>query len=64
MNKAEYKARKDLLKDKCPICKKRFKLGDKFILCAIQEPAGDFYINAIAIPIHAKCYYVEKNGTN
>jgi len=62
MNKQQWEARENLLNDVCPICKKKFKLKDKFILCPIQEPNGDYIINAIAIPIHTKCYYVKKEN--
>jgi len=57
--KQEFIARENMLKEKCLVCKKRFKLGERFILCPIQESSGEFYINAMAVPIHTKCYYVE-----
>jgi hypothetical protein len=60
IKKSEWKARKNLLNDICFVCKKKFKLGDRFILCPIQESLGDNFINAVAIPIHTDCYYIEE----
>lgn len=56
----EFEVGKRMVKDKCLVCHKKFKLKEKIILCPIQEPKGDYFINSIAIPIHVKCYYVEK----
>jgi len=61
----EFDVGEHMLKDKCPICKKKFKLKEKIVLArearwAIQQPAGDYWINAISLPIHTKCFYVEK----
>jgi len=60
MTLKEFEVGEHMLKDKCLVCKKKFKLKEKIILHAIQEPKGDYFINAIAIPIHKNCYYVEK----
>ena len=56
----EFDVGEHMLKDKCPICKKKFKLNEKIVLWAIQQPAGDYWINAVSLPIHTKCFYVEK----
>lgn len=55
-----FEVGKHMLKDKCPVCEKKFKMGEKIVLCPIQEPKGDYFIDARAIPIHTKCYFVEK----
>ena len=47
--------------NKCLVCKQKFKLKEKIVLCPIQAPKGDYFINAMAIPIHTKCYWVENN---
>ena len=57
----EFEVGEHMLKDVCPICKANFQIGEKVILCPIQEPSGDFFINAISLPIHTKCYYVDKD---
>ena len=44
----------------CPICEKKFKTKEKIVLCPIQEPREGF-ASVMSIPIHAKCYWVEKN---
>ena len=56
----EFEVREHMLKDKCPVCKKKFELKEKIVLIPIQIPKGNYFINAIALPIHTKCYYVEK----
>ena len=56
----EWNAVGHMLKETCPVCKKKFKLNEKFILCPIQEPKGDYIINSVAIPIHTECYYVDE----
>lgn len=46
--------------NKCLVCEKEFKLGEKIVLVPIQgvkEGLG----NVMAIPIHSKCYWVEKD---
>lgn len=58
--KKEFEIGEHMLKDKCLVCKKLFKLKEKIILLPIQEPDGDYFINSIAIPIHTKCYYVKE----
>jgi hypothetical protein len=58
--KREFEAGENILKDKCPVCRKKFIKGEKIILCPIQEPEGDYFINAMALPIHTKCYYKKK----
>ena len=59
--KHEFEVGKNMLKKKCPVCRQHFCLKEKIILCPIQEPAGDYFINALAIPIHKDCYYKEKD---
>ena len=46
--------------NKCMVCLKKLKIGEKIVLCPIQKPKGKYYINAVAIPIHTKCFWVEK----
>jgi hypothetical protein len=58
--KREFEVRDNLIEEVCPVCKSNFKLGEKIILCPIQEPKGDYWINAIALPIHTKCHYIDK----
>jgi hypothetical protein len=60
----EFEVGNNMIKDVCPVCKKNFKIGERIILLPIQKPTGDFFINSIAIPIHTKCYYVEKDEEN
>ena len=60
MTKEEYEVREHMLKDKCPICKTRFKLKEKIVLVSLQEPKGPYFITSMALPIHTKCYYIEK----
>lgn len=50
--KEEYK--------KCLVCLKYLKVGEKIVLVPIQKPKGDYFINSVAIPIHTKCHWVEK----
>jgi hypothetical protein len=56
----EFDVNEQLLDETCPICKEKFKLGEKIVLVPIQAPKGDYFINAISLPIHTKCYFVEK----
>ena len=55
-----FKIGKYMLKEVCPVCNKKFKLGEDIVLCPIQVPKGCYVINAVSLPIHVKCYYVEK----
>ena len=61
MIEQEFKVGEHMLKDVCPVCKKNLKLGEKIVLIPIQSPKGNYFINAISIPIHTKCYWVEKD---
>lgn len=47
--------------NKCMVCLKKLKVKEKIILCPIQKPKGSYFINAVSIPIHTKCYWVEQN---
>lgn len=59
----EFEVEEHMLKEKCQVCRKKFKSGEKIILCPIQAPAGEgYYINALSIPIHRSCYFVEDKG--
>lgn len=61
MKQSEFEVGEHMLKEKCLICNKKFKLKEKIILCPIQAPAIDGeFINARAISLHTKCYFVEK----
>ena len=55
----EFEVGKHMFKDKCMVCKKKFKLKEKIILCPIQQPK-EGYASAMAIPIHTKCYWIEE----
>lgn len=43
------------------VCLKKFKLKEKIVLVSIQKPKGDYFINSVALPIHTKCHWVEKD---
>lgn len=58
----EFEVGKAQLKDRCPICQKKFKLNEKIILCPIQDYMGEGFVNAMAIPIHTDCYYIKVKG--
>ena len=60
----EFEVGENMINDTCPICKKKFKLKEKIILCPIQKPKGDYFIDAVALPIHTKCYYVKRRKKN
>ncbi len=60
MTEREFEVGDHMLKDVCPVCKKKFKLKDKIVLCAIQEPKKGF-ASVQSLPIHTKCYWVEKD---
>jgi len=58
---SEYDVNEAVLKgkfNKCPVCDKKFKLGEKIILCPIQEPKQG-WASVMSIPIHTKCYWME-----
>ena len=59
MTEREFEVGDHMLKEECPICKEKFKLKEKIVLCPIQGSKQGF-INAVALPIHTKCYWVEK----
>jgi len=42
---------------KCLVCGKKFEFGEEAVLMPIQSVKKGFG-NAIAIPIHKKCYWV------
>lgn len=44
----------------CPVCWKKFKVGDKINLCPIQK-VREGWGNVVSIPVHVKCYWVEKD---
>jgi len=60
MSEREFEVGKHMLKDKCPVCKKKFQLNEKIILCTIQA-VKEGWGNVMSISIHTKCYWVEKN---
>ena len=41
----------------CLVCKKDFKIGEKIVLCPIQEPI-EGYASVLSIPIHSSCYWI------
>ena len=44
--------------NKCMVCLKKLKVGEKINLCPIQKVRKG-WDNVISIPIHIKCYWVE-----
>ena len=44
--------------NKCMVCLKKLKVGEKIVLCPIQK-VKEGWGNVVAIPIHTKCYWVE-----
>ena len=54
----DFEVGENMLKKKCLVCKKRFKLKERIVLCPIQGTKEGF-VNAMAIPIHTKCYWIE-----
>ena len=48
--------------NKCMVCLKKLKIGDKIVLCPIQG-VRKCYNNVIAIPIHTKCYWIEEEAS-
>ncbi len=61
--KREFEVGENMLKgeyNKCLVCLKKLKLKEKIVLVPIQEPKGKYFINSVAIPIHTKCYWVDK----
>ena len=44
--------------NKCMVCLKKFKVGEKIFLCPVQR-VRQGWGNVISIPIHTKCYWVE-----
>ena len=62
MEEREFDVGKDMLKgsyNKCMVCLQKLELGDKIILCPIQKPRKGWG-NAISIPIHVGCYWIEE----
>jgi len=59
----DFEAGEHMLKETCMVCLEKFKLGEKIILCPIQGTQKGF-VNAIAIPIHTKCYYIKTEESN
>ena len=44
--------------NKCMVCLKKLKVGEKIVLCPIQKPRNG-WADVMAIPIHTKCYFIE-----
>ena len=59
MSEREFEVGKHMLKKKCPVCDKKFKLGETIVLCPIQVLKEEFG-NVMCLPVHTKCYLVEK----
>ena len=58
----EFEVGNAQLKERCPVCQKRFKLGERIILCPIQDYIGEGFVNAMALPIHLSCYYIQEDS--
>lgn len=56
----EFEVGEHMLKDKCMVCKKKLQLKEKIVLCPIQGVREGFG-NVMCIPIHTKCFWVEKD---
>lgn len=59
----EYKVNEALMKrefKKCLVCGKKFQLGEKIVLCPIQEKKLG-WATVMAIPIHSKCYWIDED---
>ena len=60
MGNEEFEVGEQMLKDICPVCKKKLKLGEKIVLVPIQAVREGFG-NVMCLPTHTKCYWVEKD---
>ena len=61
--KREFEVGEHMLKgayNKCMVCLKKLKVGEKIVLCPIQRPKKGWTV-VISIPIHTKCYWVEED---
>ena len=47
-----------ILKEKCLVCEKQFKVGDNIEMVPIQKSKDGKEFNSVAIMIHTDCYYV------
>ena len=60
----EFEVNEGVLKgevNKCLVCTKKFKLKEKIVLAPIQA-MKEGWGNVMCIPIHVKCYFVEKGN--
>lgn len=46
--------------NKCMVCLKKLKVGEKIVLCPIQKPRKGF-ANVVSIQIHTDCYWIEED---
>lgn len=66
MTDREFEVGKHMIKgkyNKCMVCLKKFKLKEKIVLVPIQGTKKGF-INAVSIPIHTACFWVEDEDEN
>ncbi|HEA65050.1 MAG TPA: hypothetical protein ENI02_02790 [Candidatus Aminicenantes bacterium] len=57
----EFEVGEHMLKskvNKCMVCLKKLKIGEKIVLCPIQKPRRG-WATVLSIPIHTKCFWVE-----
>ena len=59
MEERDFEVGEHMLKNVCPVCKNNLKLKERIVLCPIQA-VKEGWGNVISIPIHTKCYWVEK----
>lgn len=47
-----------ILKEKCPICDKMFKVKDSIEMVPIQKSQDGNDFTSVAVVVHTKCHYV------
>ena len=55
----EYPKNHPIFKEMCPVCDEKFKVGDEIMLVPIQRSKSNISFNAVALPIHTNCYWVD-----
>ena len=55
-----FEVGENMIDEECPVCNKKFLLKEKIVLVSLQRPRGDYFINSVAIPVHNKCHWVDK----
>ena len=47
-----------ILKETCPVCNKKFKVGDSIELVPLQVSKTELVFTSEAIPVHTECHFV------